>query len=312
MPYRKSPSTATGTGQASPAQDPASAALPASPPPAITPELRDWIIAQAQAQVQAPVLLQAMRDAGWEEDVALDAMETTLSAHLAQTALQEGLPRAAALPRAALQHSPGRVDAGDRSVDVLVSMALPRLVVFGNLLSGEECDALIALAAPRLARSLTVATDTGGEEVNADRTSAGMFFARGENPLVQRIEARIAHLLQWPLDHGEGLQVLHYPPGAEYKPHYDYFDPAEPGTPTLLRRGGQRVGTLLLYLNTPEQGGGTVFPDVFMEVAAQRGNGVFFSYDRPHPDTRSLHGGAPVLAGEKWIATKWLRERDFL
>ena len=190
-------------------------------------------------------------------------------------------------------------------------MALPRLVVFGNLLSGEECDALIEAAAPRMARSLTVATDTGGQEVNADRTSAGMFFARSENPLVQRIEARIARLLDWPLDHGEGLQVLHYPPGAEYKPHYDYFDPAEPGTPTLLRRGGQRVATLILYLNTPEAGGGTVFPDAHMQVAAQRGNAVFFSYDRPHPDTRSLHGGAPVLQGEKWIATKWLRERTF-
>ena len=156
-----------------------------------------------------------------------------------------------------------------------------------------------------------MATDTGGQEVNADRTSAGMFFARSENPLVQRIEARIARLLDWPLDHGEGLQVLHYPPGAEYKPHYDYFDPAEPGTPTLLRRGGQRVATLILYLNTPEAGGGTVFPDAHMQVAAQRGNAVFFSYDRPHPDTRSLHGGAPVLQGEKWIATKWLRERTF-
>ena len=309
MPYRTTPPATTG--HASPAQDPASAAPPPSPPPAITPELRDWIIAQAQAQVQAPALLQAMRDAGWEEDVALDAMESTLSAHLAHTAREEGLPRAAMLPQPALEHSPGRVDAGDRTVDVLVSMALPRLVVFGNLLSDGECDALMALAAPRLARSLTVATDTGGEEVNADRTSAGMFFARGETPLVQRIEARIARLLHWPLDHGEGLQVLHYPPGAEYKPHYDYFDPAEPGTATLLRRGGQRVATLLLYLNTPEAGGGTVFPDVYMEVAAQRGNGVFFSYDRPHPDTRSLHGGAPVLVGEKWIATKWLREREF-
>jgi prolyl 4-hydroxylase len=38
---------------------------------------------------------------------------------------------------------------------------------------------------------------------------------------------------------------------------------------------------------------------------------VFFSYARPHPDTRTLHGGAPVLSGEKWVATKWLRERVF-
>ena len=91
-----------------------------------------------------------------------------------------------------------------------------------------------------------------------------------------------------------------------------YFDPAEPGTPTIVRRGGQRVGTLVMYLNTPEKGGGTIFPDVQVEVAPQRGNAVFFSYERPDPSTRTLHGGAPVIAGDKWIATKWLREREFI
>jgi len=187
----------------------------------------------------------------------------------------------------------------------------PRVVVFGDLLSGEECEALIDAARPRLARSLTVATQTGGEEVNDDRTSSGMFFSRGENEVIARIEQRIARLVNWPLENGEGLQVLHYTPGAEYKPHYDYFDPAEPGTPTIVKRGGQRVATLVMYLSEPEKGGGTTFPDVHMEVAPKRGNAVFFSYERPHPSTRTLHGGAPVLAGEKWIATKWLREREF-
>ena len=48
-----------------------------------------------------------------------------------------------------------------------------------------------------------------------------------------------------------------------------------------------------------------------LEVAPVKGHAVFFSYDRPDPATRTLHGGAPVLAGEKWVATKWLRERRF-
>jgi prolyl 4-hydroxylase len=183
--------------------------------------------------------------------------------------------------------------------------------VFGGLLSDDECDALIALSRPRMARSETVDTSTGGSEVNASRTSAGMFFSRGENGVCQTIEQRIATLLDWPLENGEGLQILHYGPGAEYKPHHDYFDPAQPGTPTILRRGGQRVGTLIMYLNTPAQGGSTVFPDVALEVAPVRGNAVFFSYDRPHTLTRTLHGGAPVIAGEKWVATKWLREGRF-
>lgn len=277
----------------------------------ITPELRRWIIEQAQAGHAAPVVLKSMRDAGWDEDVAAEALEVTLQDHLNELAVRQGLPPAVPVPEPQLDDSPTEVDCGDRVVKVLLAMAQPRVVVFGGLLSDEECDALIAAAEPRMARSLTVATKTGGEEVNDDRTSDGMFFQRGETPLLQRVEERIARLLHWPIENGEGLQVLHYRPGAEYKPHYDYFDPTEPGTPSIVKRGGQRVGTLVMYLNTPEKGGGTTFPDVHLEVGPQRGNALFFSYERPHPSTRTLHGGAPVIAGEKWIATKWLREREF-
>jgi len=282
-----------------------------APTQAITPQLRQWIVEQAQSGHAPDAVLKAMRDAGWEEGVAIEAMESTLREHLEQGALAAGLPPAATVPEPALDDSPLYLQAEDRRVHVLSAQLQPRIVVFGSLLSDAECQALIDLASPRMARSRTVATKTGGEEINVDRTSDGMFFQRGETELIERIERRIAALLRWPLENGEGLQILRYGPGAEYKPHYDYFDPAEPGTPTILKRGGQRVGTLIMYLGEPERGGGTVFPDVHLEVAPKRGNAVFFSYDRPHPSTRTLHGGSPVLAGEKWIATKWLREREF-
>lgn len=277
----------------------------------ITPELRQWIIDQAQAGHSAESVLQSMKASGWEEEVAIEAMESTLRGHLDRQAQAQGLPAAVPVPEPDIADSPLYLDGGDRRVAVLGSMALPRLVIFGGLLSDEECDALIEAARPRLSRSLTVATKTGGEEMHADRTSQGMFFQRGENELVSRIEARIARLINWPVQNGEGIQVLQYVPGTEYRPHYDYFDPAEPGTATILKRGGQRVGTVVMYLNEPEKGGGTTFPGVHLEVAPKRGNAVFFSYERPHPSTKSLHGGAPVIAGEKWIATKWLREAEF-
>ncbi|NML48004.1 2-oxoglutarate-dependent dioxygenase [Ramlibacter sp. G-1-2-2] len=277
----------------------------------VTPELRKWILEQVQAGHSAESVLKAMQASGWSEDVAVDAMESTLRDHLEADAVAHGLPPALKVPEPALDESPLYLDAGDRRVSVLQVMAHPKVVVFGDLLSAEECEALIALAKPRLARSLTVATKTGGEEVNADRTSNGMFFQRGEHAVVRRIEKRLAALVNWPEENGEGLQILQYGPGAEYKPHYDYFDPGEPGTSTILKRGGQRVATIVMYLGEPEKGGGTVFPDVHLEVAPKRGNAVFFCYERPHPSTRTLHGGAPVLAGEKWIATKWLRERRF-
>ena len=278
---------------------------------AITPELRQWIVKQAQAGHSAESVLRSMKAAGWDEDVAIQAMEDTLRGHLNDQALAQGLPPAVPVPEPDVADSPLYLDGGDRQVAVLGTLALPRVVILGGLLSDEECDALIAAARPRLSRSLTVATQTGGSEVNADRTSQGMFFERGESELTARIEARIALLLNWPVANGEGLQVLRYGPGTEYKPHYDYFDPEQPGTPTLLARGGQRVGTLVMYLSEPEKGGATTFPDVGLSVAPKRGHAVFFSYARPHPSTRTLHGGAPVLAGEKWIATKWLRAGEF-
>jgi prolyl 4-hydroxylase len=277
----------------------------------ITPQLRQWIVEQAQAGHGAEAVLKSMLESGWSEDVAIEAMESTLRVHLEQKAKEQLLPAAVPVPGPRLEEAPLYLDAGDRKVCVLQAMQNPRVVVLGGLLSDEECEALIELAKPRLARSLTVATKTGGEEVNADRTSNGMFFQRGENELVKRIEERIARLVDWPEENGEGLQVLHYRPGTEYKPHYDYFDPLEPGTPTILKRGGQRVATLIMYLAEPEKGGATCFPDVQLEVAPKRGNAVFFSYERAHPSTRSLHGGTPVTAGEKGIATKWLRERRF-
>ncbi len=277
----------------------------------ITPELRQWIVQQASSGQKPEAVLQAMLASGWNEDVATDALEETLQGFLQDHAKANGLPVPATVPEPLAADGVNTVWAGDREVRIVFSMMAPRVVVFGGVLSDDECDELVELARPRLARSETVVNETGGSEVNQARTSSGMFFERGENAVCRRFEERLAALTNWPVENGEGLQILHYHPGAEYKPHYDYFDPAHSGTPNILRRGGQRVGTIVTYLNTPKRGGGTTFPDVHLEVAPLKGNAVFFSYDRPHPMTRSLHGGAPVIEGEKWVATKWLRQGVF-
>ncbi|HEX7637684.1 MAG TPA: 2OG-Fe(II) oxygenase [Burkholderiaceae bacterium] len=282
----------------------------------ISVELRNWIVQQAQAGVAPEAVLEAMKSSGWHEDVAMQALEETLRAHLEEQQKAQARPPHEALPvpvpEPSVADSPSRLRVLDRDVTVLMQMKQPRIVVFSGLLTEAECDQIIALASPRMARSETVDNQTGGSEVNGARTSRGMFFERGETGVIDRLERRIAALLNWPVENGEGLQVLHYKPGAEYKPHYDYFDPVHPGSASILKRGGQRVGTLLLYLNTPKKGGGTTFPDVGVEIAPIKGNAVYFSYDRAHVDTRSLHGGAPVIEGEKWVATKWLREREFI
>ena len=275
---------------------------------AVTPELREWILVQARAGFARDDILKAMRASGWDDAVARAALTQTLQAEPPQP---QALPASAALPEPDLAGAPSVLRLPDREVQVLLTMQRPRVVLFGGLLSDAECDALIELSRARLARSQTVDHHSGGSEVNVARTSDGMFFERGEAPLIACIEQRIAALLRWPAERGEGLQILRYRPGTQYRPHFDYFDPAQPGTAAVLKRGGQRLATLIMYLQAPQRGGATIFPDVGLEVAPVKGHAVFFSYDRPHESTGTLHGGAPVDDGEKWVATKWLREGVF-
>jgi prolyl 4-hydroxylase len=279
--------------------------------PAVTPALRQWLREQLAAGCVAADILQSMRGSGWDDAVSLAALNEALAASPMSPPVAAAALAPIALPAPDLHDAPSLIQLADRDVQVLMALSQPQVLLFGNLLSHDECDDLVALAAPRMARSETVDHHTGGSEVNAARTSEGMFFERGETPLIERIEARIAALLHWPVDKGEGLQVLRYRPGAQYEPHFDYFDPAQPGTPEVLRRGGQRLATLIMYLNTPERGGATIFPDLRLQVAPTKGCAVFFSYDRPHESTGTLHGGSPVVEGEKWVATKWLREGVF-
>lgn len=190
----------------------------------------------------------------------------------------------------------------------------PRVLLIPNFLTEAECDHLIAEARPHLKRSKVVNETAGGEKLDDARSSKGMFFPSfTTDSTVKWIESRIAQFTQIPKENGEAIQVLQYPVGAEYRPHYDYFDRNTPGGAACLARGGQRVATLIMYLNTAEAGGETIFPKLNLKVVPKKGYAVLFYNCRPDgkEDPMTLHGGAPVIQGEKWIATKWLHETVF-
>jgi prolyl 4-hydroxylase len=124
------------------------------------------------------------------------------------------------------------------------------------------------------------------------------------------IDAQVMH---WPLENGEGIQILHYTIGGEYTAHFDYFPPDDPGSQLHIAKGGQRVSKLIIYLNEVEAGGETVFPAVNLAVVPNKGAAVYFEYcnSKGQIDPLTLHGGLPVIVGEKWIATKWMRQRRY-
>lgn len=268
------------------------------------PELREWILNVSRAGHAPPDVMRLMKEAGYDLQQSRRAVSEVLgipmSALTATTGKGGGKrPRHPVAPR---------VQVAGQAVEVAVSLDTPIVRVLRGLMSEAECTALIDLARPRLARSLTV-DEKGRHQTDERRSSNGMFFRIGETPLVKTIEDRIATLLGIPVNHGEGLQILHYLPGQEYEPHYDWFDPTQPGFAAVTERGGQRIASVVMYLNTPEEGGGTGFPHAGLTVTALAGSAVYFAYETG--DEASLHAGLPVLKGEKWIATKWLRERPY-
>jgi prolyl 4-hydroxylase len=272
----------------------------------LTPELQQWIQETARSGHPVATIVEILVTTGYPAGIAeavTEYCDGRLSAgHIVWSHRSTVVAQAS-----------GTRPTRDRDVHVLLTLDAPRVVLFGSLLSDDECDALIAESRQRLRPSTVVNAATGSHDLHAARTSHGASFKRGENELIRRIENRISDLLSTPYGRGEPIQVLNYGPGAEYKPHFDFFDPRDPGNSGCLEMGGQRFATLVMYLNDVDAGGSTVFPEIGLDVLPRKGNAIFFSYADPagELDRRSLHGGSPVVAGEKWIATKWLRVGDY-
>lgn len=198
-----------------------------------------------------------------------------------------------------------------RTVRVLLALKSPRIVLLEGMLSADECDELIKDAEPTLARSTVVHSTSGSGVVDDVRTSDSADINFIDSPITDRLNRRIEALTGIPVEHGEKLQVLRYGRGGEYKPHHDFFDPEIPGDAVQLEGGGQRIATVIVYLNDVIAGGETAFPQVGLEITPKKGCALYFGYGTSATDVdyRSLHAGRPVLAGNKWIATKWLRDR---
>jgi hypothetical protein len=185
--------------------------------------------------------------------------------------------------------------------------AAPEIRVAHSLFTDEECRFLIYSGARFLQRSMVVNPITG-EALEAElRTSHDTTFVPSSEDLILRmLQQRMATLAGLDLSRCEQLVLLRYGIGDQYRPHRDYFTPS---VTRIESGGGQRQATVCVYLNDVPAGGATVFPDVDVSVQAIRGHAVMFRNLHPDgsPDPHSVHAGTPVLAGEKWLATSWIR-----
>jgi prolyl 4-hydroxylase len=181
----------------------------------------------------------------------------------------------------------------------------PEVWRFNDFASLTECLYLIETAEPLLQQSVVVDPVTGQFRPHPVRTSEGATFPWvSEDLVVTALNRRIAVASGTDASCGEPLQVLRYRPGQEYRPHLD----------ALPTGANQRVLTMLVYLNEDYEGGETLFSRTGLKYAGKAGDGLLFRNANPDgvPDPSAEHAGLPVLAGEKYVASRWIRERPLM
>lgn len=191
-----------------------------------------------------------------------------------------------------------------REAELVRLSSRPQLGVVRALLSPAECAHIADLARPFLAPAIVVDPASGKSMQHPVRTSDGAVLGPIQQDLVvEAINRRIATATQTRAEHGEPLTILRYSPGQQYRPHHDCL----PG------ESNQRVATAICYLNEDYAGGSTEFPAADINFRGKVGDMILFRNTLPNgrPDESSRHAGLPVTKGEKWIATRWIRMRDF-
>lgn len=172
----------------------------------------------------------------------------------------------------------------------------------------------IAKAAPALTPALV--NNASGRGVPDPSRTATMFQIGPDqrDVLTAIMQERAARLTTLPVAAHEPPNVLSYEVGQHYAPHFDFVDPAQPIFADELRTFGQRVMTIVTYLNDDFDDAPTIFPHLGIQFRGGVGDAVVFANVLPNgePDRSTLHAGTPPTRGRKWVLSQWMRSRTFM
>jgi prolyl 4-hydroxylase len=174
-----------------------------------------------------------------------------------------------------------------------------------NILTSDECDQLIKYSKYKKLSDSTI-FNNNYNTINNHRKSKTTWFKLNENLIETKCSSIAKQLTNKNDNNLEDLQVVYYPVGGYFRPHHDATKNTKINTYVTSREY-----TLLIYLNDVEEGGETVFPKLNLEIKPKKGKGIFFrtldKNDEIIPE--SLHGGKPVIKGEKWICNNWVHNK---
>ena len=183
-------------------------------------------------------------------------------------------------------------------------------ILVPDIITKEECDYILNKAKDDFNKSKTLS----GFETTIRKSEQAWLYPFKDN-VIYTIYQRLAKQFHFPIENTEGLQVVKYTKGGFYKEHHDACCDPNDACMQFVKNGGQRILTILIYLNDDFEGGFTMFPNLNHRrlKPPPRGAVVFHPLekgsDRCHP--KALHTGTEVTKGVKYIATVWVHERKF-
>lgn len=176
-----------------------------------------------------------------------------------------------------------------------------------------ECLQLLNLAHEvGYAQSKVMTSD--GFVNHSGRTSSSCALMKGHTPLVRHLEEIVTEITGCAYEDIEPFQLVKYDQYERYDSHFDYLD-AEIASEEIASRG-QRVMTILVYLNVPFSGGETYFPRLDVKISPSLGDAVMWEncqvdqLGRIKENPLSEHGGMPVTSGTKVALNIWIRKRE--
>ncbi|MBL4963932.1 prolyl hydroxylase family protein [Bacillus halotolerans] len=189
----------------------------------------------------------------------------------------------------------------------------PFIACFEQVAIPTECRELIKLAESKLMPS-TVLSERG-EVYSQRRISEQVWLPHQSQAIVYQLSQRIAAIVDRPINHAEHLQIARYQIGGKFDVHSDCYDLNTVAGREAAFQNGQRIVTAMLYLNTPDMGGETFFPELNLQISPSEGKLLVFENCKrgstePHPC--SIHAGLPVKKGQKWIANLWFCQDPFV
>lgn len=173
-----------------------------------------------------------------------------------------------------------------------------------SFLSAEECAHIIAIQKEHHQRSQT--GQGKDSKINEIRVSYSTFLEQHKDPLVQHVKERISSTLGIPTQYSEPIQGQWYQKEGFYKAHFD----ASQSYDEFRHFYGNRTWTCMVTLNDVIQGGDTYFSKLDIRFKPEIGQALIW-YNLgvdglAHPLT--LHGGEPIIQGEKFILTQWFHQ----